>query len=332
MRIGIVGAGSMGQAHAMGWQRSGAEIMGFVSSGHVSAQALAEQYGGRAYGRFEDLLAEVDVIDLCVPTDLHRDMTVQAARAGKHVVCEKPIALDLRSAQVMIAACNEAGVRLYVAMVLRFFPQYRTVLQAVRAGQVGDLGVMRFRRVSYPPRGGHGSWFADDARSGGLVTDLMIHDLDFARLLGGDVTRVFAKSARHVHPEGSRDYALVTLRFTSGAMALVEGGWVNPPGVFRTGFDIAGTDGVLEWSSDTTEPLRGYLLQEEQQGVAEVGLPLSSLSEDPYVTQIRHVHHALEHNEPFAVTPQEALEALRLTLAARESLRTGGSVNVQEVR
>lgn len=331
MRVGIVGAGSMGQAHAAGWRVAGAQVAGFVSAGHASARKLAEQYGGRAYEHYEDLLSSVDVIDLCVPTDLHHDMTLQAARAGRHVVCEKPIALDLQSAQAMITACDEAGVRLYIAMVLRFFPQYQIALQAVRAGQVGELGVMRFKRIGYPPRGGAG-WFAQEARSGGMVSDLMIHDLDFARLLGGGVTRVFAKSARQTGADVVGDYALVTLRFRSGAMALVEGGWVNPPGTFRTGFDIAGTDGVLEWSSDTTEPLQHFLLPRETQGVADVGLPLSSLTEDPYVTQIRHVHHALTHDEPFAVTPQEALEALRLTLAARESLRTGRSVNVQEVR
>jgi len=330
MRVGVVGVGTMGRVHAAGWSRTGAELVGFVSTDDAATAELAERYSARAFGTFEELLAEVDVVDLCVPTDLHCEMTMQAAAAGKHVVCEKPIALSVGDGQRMIRACEEAGVRLFVAMVVRFFPQYLLAARTVQAGGLGDLGVLRLTRVSYPPQV-LDNWFADERRSGGMMVDLMIHDFDYARWLAGPVTRVFAKSVRTVHLDARGDYALVTLRHEGGAMTLVEGGWANPPGVFRTGFDLGGSKGLLEWRSDDTELLRPFLLPAEGGEVAKVGTPLSVLSEDPYTTEIKHVYDALTNDTPFLVTPEEALEALRLALAARRSLETSCPVIPEEI-
>lgn len=345
MRVGIVGVGTMGRVHAAGWSRTGAELVGFTSADHAATAALAEPYGARAFATYEDLLREVDVVDLCVPTDLHCAMTVRAAEAGKHVVCEKPIALSLEDGRRMIRACEAAGVRLFVAMVVRFFPQYAAAARTVRAGELGALGVLRLKRVSYPPQV-LDNWFADPARSGGMLVDLMIHDLDYARWLAGPVARLFAKSVRSSREgayggalgdglaDGLADYALVTLRHEGGAMSLIEGGWAHPPGVFRTGFDLAGETGVLEWRSEDAETVRPYLLpvtDTEGTGVAKVGTPLSTLLEDPYTSEIKYVYDALLNDKPFLVTAEEALEALRLALAARRSLQTGGPVAVQEV-
>jgi myo-inositol 2-dehydrogenase / D-chiro-inositol 1-dehydrogenase len=331
MRVGIVGAGSMGRAHAAGWRAAGAELVGVVSLRGASARDLALAYDARAFADLDALLPAVDVVDLCVPSDLHHPMTLRAAAAGKHVVCEKPIALSMADAQAMIAACERAGVRLFVAHVVRFFPQYRAAAEAVRAGHLGRLGVLRFKRVAYPPRQGAGSWFADEARSGGMICDLMVHDFDFAAMLAGPVRRVFARSIRDMQPGSGRDYALVTLGFESGAMALVEGGWAYPAGVFRTGFDLAGSGGLIEWDSESSESIRRYLTPGEGGSAAQVGLPLTVMAEDPYTTEVKHVHDALVHDRPFAVTPQEATTALRIGLAARASLRSGRSVDPSEV-
>lgn len=331
MRVGIIGAGSMGHAHAAGWRAAGAEIVGVASQWGTSAKALAHDYGARAFADLEALLPEVEVVDLCVPSDLHQQMTLRAAAAGKHVVCEKPIALSHADGEAMIGACARAGVRLFVAHVVRFFPQYRTAAETVLSGQLGQLGVMRCKRVAYPPRQGQTSWFADESRSGGVVLDLMVHDFDYALWLGGPVSRVFARSIKQTHPDARGDYVLVTLRFESGAMALIEGGWAYPTGVFRTAFDLAGSEGLIEWDSASTESIERLLLPGEAGEAAAVGLPLTVLAEDPYVTEIKHVHEALVSRRPFAVSPEEALAALRVGLAARQSLRSGRSVAPAEV-
>ena len=164
-----------------------------------------------------------------------------------------------------------------------------------------------------------------------MVTDLMIHDFDYARWIGGEVARVYARSVQGIWKDAPGDYALVTLRFKSGAMALLEGGWAYPQGIFRTALDIAGNEGVIEWSSDNSAPLRHFLERDPDPSSA-VGLPITAQGEDPYELQLRHVKHALETGTTFLVTPEDALEALRIALAARQSLLTGRAVEPLEVR
>ncbi len=331
MRVGIIGAGGMGAVHAHAWRAAGAELTTVLSRDAESASRLAVQVGARAVSSITELLEHADVVDICTPTPFHLEYTRLAASAGKHVVCEKPIALTIPDAQAMMEACRTANVRLFIAHVVRFFPQYRAARDAFSSGQVGDLGVIRLKRAAYQPQMTGDNWFLDEAKSGGMIVDLMIHDFDYARWLGGDIERVYARSARGIRPDAPGDYALVTLRFTSGAMALIEGGWAYPKGVFRTAIDIAGTDGLIEWNSDGSNTLRPFLENTVLDGVPDVGLPLSILAEDPYETQIRHVKHALETNTPFLVTPQDAFEALRIALAARMSFQTGRAVKLEEV-
>ena len=330
MRIGIVGAGTMGQVHAQAWLEAGAQVVAVHSASLESALGLAAQYGARVCSSLAELLEHVDVVDLCVPTHLHHAMTLEAASAGKHVVCEKPMALEIGEARAMIEVCEQVGVRLFIAHVVRFFPQYRAARDAVQSGQIGSLGVMRLKRTAYQPQVSGENGFLDSTKSGGMVLDLMVHDFDYARWIGGPVARVFAKSARASRTDSPTDYALVTLEFESGAMAQIEGGWAYPAGVFRTGFDIAGSSGLIEWSSDHTNTIKSFL-EPTNSSTAEVGLPLSILAEDLYVTQIKHVKQALETGSEFLVTPQEALEALRIGLAAKRSLETSQTVMISEV-
>jgi predicted dehydrogenase len=148
MRVGIVGAGSMGYTHSAGWKHvessgKGALLAGILSRTRSSAAALAEQFACAVYDRYEDLLADVDIVDICVPTNLHYEMVVQAARAGKHIMCEKPIALSVEAGRVMIDICREAGVRLFIAQVGWFVPEYRSAPDVVAAGQIGQPCVIR---------------------------------------------------------------------------------------------------------------------------------------------------------------------------------------------
>lgn len=334
MRVGLVGAGSMGTVHAPAWKKladKGAELVGIHAARADAAEQLAAKHGTRTYPSYEALLADVDVVDLCVPTDLHKDMTIQAARAGKHVLCEKPIALTVADGQAVIAACEQAGVRLFIAQVLRFVPSYAAAKAVIDAGQIGKPAVISLTRVSYQPRKAQDNWFLDESRSGGLILDLMIHDYDYARWVGGNVKRVFAKSVRAARPDAPGDYVMVTLRFDNGVIGRIEGGWAYPPGFFRTSLDIAGTDGVIEWnSSDDTEPMHTHLAEAPKQQVSDVALPPTLESDTPFDFEIRHFYEALIHNTPFIVTPRDGLAAVQVALAARESLKTGRTVTLNQ--
>jgi myo-inositol 2-dehydrogenase/D-chiro-inositol 1-dehydrogenase len=319
MRVGIVGAGTMGSVHAAAWRSTEARLVGCSSAQQFQSDQLARLHGIRIYRAFSDLLEDVDIVDICTPTAMHRSMVLEAAHAGKHVLCEKPVALRQEDAEAMIQACDEAGVRLFVCMVVRFFPQYRLAKDLVSAGRIGDLTVMRLKRVSYPPQKKVQNWYIDEARSGGMIVDLMIHDFDFARWLGGDVERVFARRTRT--DQGSAEYAQAILRFRSGAIGLIEGGWAYPPGIFRTSFDLSGSDGLIEWSSDQPGPVH-VLRAPGAEDLGAVGLPVSGIAEDPYTIEIRHAYDAIRTGKSFEVTPGDALQSLRIALAARESTET----------
>jgi myo-inositol 2-dehydrogenase / D-chiro-inositol 1-dehydrogenase len=321
----------MGQVHLRAWQTAGAEVVAVLDQNTAQTEPIAQKHHAKVC-TVSELLELVDVVDICLPTPQHLEFTILAAQAGKHVVCEKPMALNFDDAQTMLKTCQKAGVRLFIAHVVRFFEQYQTAAASIARGEIGSLGTMRLKRSAYQPAKEGDNWFLDEARSGGVPLDLMVHDFDvanwFAGLAGaGQVTRVFARSCRSLHPDAKGDVVLATLRFESGAIAHLEGAWAYPKGVFRTGFDLAGTNGVIEWRSDDSPSVLSFL-PPVAQGIAAVGLPVLSGGTDPYQAQIAHVKHALETNTAFLVTPEDALKALQLGLAVRQSLRTNQVVNL----
>lgn len=329
MRVGIVGTGAMGQTHAHGWTQTPATLAGFASQSAESAAQTAAKFDGRGYRSFEALLADVDVVDICTPTHLHHDMVMAAAAAGKHVVCEKPLARTLADAEAMIAACENAGVSLLIAHVVRFFPEYALAHARVAAGEIGRPAVVRLRRGTYRPTGSGDNWFLDPAKSGGMVLDLMIHDFDYARWVAGPVKTVYARSLSGSGSGQEIDHALVILTHEKGALSHVEGSWAYPPPLFRTQLEIAGENGWLRVDSGETTALSIHLhAVPGQKEAAAVPLPRSPLHESPYTTQIREFYDHLATGAPVRVTARDGLEALRIGLAALESSATGQPITL----
>lgn len=330
MKIGIVGTGFMGITHAAGWAATPAKIAGFVGGTPAGARPLAEQYGAPVYPDFESLLAEVDVVDICTPTHLHHRQVLQAAAAGKHVVCEKPLARTVSDAQEMIAACRAAGVKLLAAHVVRFFPEYAQARAAVAAGEIGEPAVLRLTRGTFRPKKPVDNWFTDFEKSGGMMLDLMIHDFDYARWVAGEVESVFAKNITAARPDAPVDYGLAILKHRGGAISHVEGSWAYPPPLFRTRLEIAGSDGWLEADSDKMAAI-GLHLHQTHTAAPDVPLPGSPLAESPYTTQIKSFYNALAHNAPAPVTAADGLAAVQIALAAIQSAQSGQPVALERL-
>jgi predicted dehydrogenase len=314
----------MGSWHASRWQALPVELAGFYDADPARAAAHAAKFGGQAFASIDAALEDCDIIDICTPPGEHASATIAAARAGKHVVCEKPIARHLDDARAMIAACEAAGVRLFVAHVVRFFPEFARAKAVLDSGALGRLGVVRSVRGGAPP--GYSGWFTDIAQSGGVTLDVAIHDIDYLRWLCGDVVRVFARGLTF---RGlAVDHTLMTLRFASGAIGHIEGSWAFPAGNFRTSFELAGTEGLLAHDSDDVRPLDVRY----HTGAASAGAPaignLAPIQDDPYFQEFQHFLDALDSGSAFLVTPDDAFAALRVALAAIESLRTGRPVDV----
>lgn len=319
-RVGVVGHGFMGTHHVSVWRDLGVEVFA-LDVNPDAQQRIRERDGVRACPDLAALLQQVDVVDVCTPTDVHPEVVVAAARAGRHVICEKPLALTAEDARAMLDTCRQQGVQLHVAHVVRFFPAYAVAQHTVAEGGIGDVAVQRLRRVGRMPQRG---WFADPSRSGGILHDLMVHDLDFARWIAGEVVRVYARVASP--PDGgapTRAYAVLT--HASGALTHVEATWGAVGTRFTTSFELAGSTGLLEHDAGRTEPLRLRLPARAEDASY---LPDVSGGDDPYAIELRELLVAITDGAPPRVSAEDGIAAVELAEAANESMRTGRAVEV----
>lgn len=318
LRVGMVGAGGIANAHLPAWLHAGAEVGVYSLHG---APDLVERHGaGHVVGSFDELFAAVDVVDVCTPTYTHPEIVFAAAAAGRHVLCEKPLALDAATAEAMAQACAAAGVQLYPGHVVRYFPEYAALQSAVAGGAIGTPAVLRFDRCGARPRR---AWFADPELSGGIIMDQMIHDLDFARWLGGEVESVHARL--HDSAPGTTTgvvSAHVVARHRGGAISSITGTWARPGTRFRYGFHAAGTDGRLSFDSAADPSLRTDTGAPPDDG-GERLLPDVSLVESPFIAEIAELAAAFTGGPTPRVSAADGVAAVRLAAAANASLATG---------
>jgi myo-inositol 2-dehydrogenase/D-chiro-inositol 1-dehydrogenase len=309
----------MAAVHLPAWRELGADVL--VHS-HRGAEELSAASGGAVAPSFEQLLAACDVIDVCTPTPAHRAYAEAALAAGRHVVVEKPLARTHDDAARLATLAAAGPSRLYPAHVVRYFPQYERLAAAVATGHVGRPAVLRFTRTGAYPR--WAGWFADPAQSGGVVMDLMVHDLDIARWVAGDVTDVYATLATGPADDGGEvATAHAVLTHAGGAVSHVRGVWGPPTTSFATSFHVAGEDGVLEWRSTDLGSLRLDLGAPPGGGERR---PATDLFESPYLAELREFAAAFTGGPEPRVSAADGVVAVDLALAAIESIATGEPV------
>lgn len=318
LKVALVGAGGMGTNHASCYRKlEDVELAAVVDVDRAAAEAVAD--GAAVYGSLEEALQKtsVDVVDICTPTPTHSDLAVMALEAGKHLLLEKPMARTVDQCDAIIQAAKASGKTAMVGHVLRWFPEFAQAKKVIDSGGIGKPAVVHTSRGGTFPRGPE-SWYADFQQSGGVILDLIIHDFDWLRWCLGPVERVYARRAEN--------YALVTLRYKSGAMAHVEGTWMRPSG-FEVHFEVAGDEGLIDYSSRNAVPLKTSL-KAGPEGKAAVEVPESPLAESPYLQQIRHFLECVRTGSAPAVSLEDAREAVRTSLAALESCETGQPVRL----
>lgn len=321
LRVGICGAGYIAEAHARAYATNPDVQLSVITDAQPERAArMAERYGARSVGSLAALLnADIDLISVCTPTPTHADLAVQAMHAGKHVLCEKPIARTREQAEAMMQAAQASGVKFMVGHVSRFEADHRAARAVLQRGDLGQLR-MAFQSIAGPtPTWSNQGWLTDATQSGGPVVDLAIHSFDYLLwLFGCPVVRVTAVGVRQMLALPS--YALVNLRFADGGMALVETSWVHPRAqslVVRT--ELTGTLGRLAWDYDQ---ISGMQVIREETGRRIIPL----LGEDSFAAEIAAFVRCIEDDTPVPVPAHEATAALEVALAAEESLATGKSV------
>ena len=331
IKVGLLGAGFIGTTHAQAYAAiEEAQLVAVADVKREAADRLAESCGARAYYDIEALLGddEVEAVDVCLPTFLHERCVVSAAQRGKHVLCEKPIALALEQVDSMISAVREAGVIAMVAQVLRFWPQYVVIRDMFERGELGKPLMATATRLAEPP--GWSGWFRDPNLSGGALVDLHIHDLDYIYSLFGRPRSVY--SVGMASETGAWDYVVTSLDY-GDKRAVAEASFLMPEGYpFQTIFRLLGTDGCAEYRFRVAgqvdrreEAETEFVLYRSDQPPEYPAYP----DKDGYEAEIEYfVNCVSQGKEPEIATLEEARTVLQIALAARESLETGQVVQL----
>ncbi|MCS7460331.1 Gfo/Idh/MocA family oxidoreductase [Paenibacillus doosanensis] len=250
VNIGVI---SLAHSHGRSYFRElasmpGVEIAGIADSDKLRAQPLADSHGASYYEDYRELLArpELDAVVICSENIHHAQLAIHAARAGKHILCEKPLGTTVPQMQAMIAASEENGVLLMTAFPCRYLPAVVQAKEAVDRGAVGDiLAIKGTNRGSMP-----GGWFVDPALSGGgAVLDHTVHVMDLMRwFLGSEPARVYAEMGTLFHDLPVEDSGMVHVTFESGVIAVLDTSWSRSKSFPFWGdvtMEIIGTEGVI---------------------------------------------------------------------------------------
>lgn len=326
LNVGIIGAGRVAQVHAQSIRAvDAARVAGVVDIDTRRAKEFATSYDASSYSSLEGMLDDdrIDAVVICTPTSLHAEQTVQAAEAGKHILCEKPIATTLDAADQMIAAARAADVTLMVGHVLRFMPEYVLAHELLEGGEIGAIRTLRAARMSGLVGGAWHGWLLDEEFGLG-VFDTQIHDLDFLRWLLGETIQITSRGWRA--SAGGWAHVDSVLDYGDRCWAVVESSFAIPQTYpFTMYLRVIGERGVLEFDfkgESYAQPTVRQLTIYPPNGSPQDRTPPES---NPYVDQMQQFVQSTRRGEtPVQGHPKDARAALRLALAGQRSLNSGG--------
>lgn len=336
VRFGLIGCGRVAPRHAQSLiQLPETQIVSVADIREDRARRFSAEYGAQAYTDYHDMLArpDIDAVTVCVPSGLHAQVAIDVLQAGKHVLVEKPIALNLADADRMIATAREAGLRLGVVLQNRYnspVQQVRTLIDQGRLGKLylGSVCVRWYRPQSYYEDGWHGTLSMD----GGALMNQSIHHLDALQWFMGPVASVYAYTATLAHTMESEDVGVAVVRFRSGALATIEGSTLTWPQNLEGSVAVFGEHGSVKVGGTALSRITLWKVDGELEREAEI---LTGQRVDPptvYGYSHREVIHdfaraLLDGREPSTPGP-EARKSLALVLAIYESARTGREVQL----
>lgn len=276
--VGLIGAGFIGRNHFNQYEKlsNRAQVVALCDkeadrrSGDWSGVGgnIADTRGTKRdlgtigqYADWRDLLADsnVEMVDVCIPTYLHAEIAIAALEAGKHVLCEKPMALTVEQCDAMLAAADQARGKFMIAQCVRFWPECAWLKQAIDDGRFGALKALHLRRQASTPDYSLNNWILDPERSGGAILDLHVHDVDWALHLLRKPKAVTAQTCQRVPGAVDRVHSL--WHYGPDLVVQLEGCWDLPPGFgFNMGFTARFEQATVIFECRTGEPLTVYPL------------------------------------------------------------------------
>lgn len=336
LKIGIAGLGFMGKMHFDTWGKMpGAKVVAICDidpkkrsgdwSGIVGniggAGRKVDLRGIRIYTDARRMFYDsgVDVADITLPTYLHVKYALMALKAGKNVICEKPMAINSMEAKKLASAARNSRRNLYIAHCIRFWPHYAVARNIIQSGKYGRVISACFRRFSHNPTWSWQDWQNDPRKSGLAALDLHIHDADFMLYCFGKPRSVTSVSAGL--KKGRMDHIHTTYKYAGDAMITGEGGWEFAPNYpFGMSFAI-----VMEKATLNLTPDLNLTLYPKKGRPAAVPVPAG----DGYSLELAHFADCIRKNrKSHIVTPESSADSVRLVEAEIKSARTGKTVRV----
>ena len=341
VKIGVLGLGFMGQMHFNTLRACrGAKVVAICDT---DPKKLAGDWG--VAGNIDDTRSEpvdlsgivtysdpgklfadpdVDVVDITLPTFLHARNAIAALKAGKHVICEKPMALTVADCDKMIAGAKEAKRQLFVAHCIRFWPEWVVLKKLIDSKKYGKVLSATFWRKSATPKWSWSGWLMADERSGGAVVDLHIHDTDFINYAFGVPQSVSSTGVVGGVTKSAVDHLVSQYRYAKGPQVTAEGGWAMAPGFgFTHGFCVVFEKATVELDAKSGPPLTMHPVKGTSRTLA---VPKG----DGYSRELRHFVDCIASGTASpVVTAEGARDALKVCLAESKSVRTGKSVTIR---
>lgn len=339
INVGVVGLGFAAAKHLKAYRQlrgvriaalcnpSGRHLDGDFAgvSGNIGGDKplRLDMSGVEAYRDFYGLLAnpEIHLVDICAPTSAHPELAIAALKAGRHVVCEKPLARTPGHARKIVNAAKSAKGFLMPAMCMRFWPEWVWAKRAVEGRNYGKVLAARFRRVCQAPVWNRKSYL-DGKNSGGALLDLHIHDVDFVQWLFGRPLGVFSSGLSRF--TGAVDHVVTQYKVRGGAAVSAEASWLMTQGF---GFNMSYTL-IFERATADYDFARGaeaLRIWEEGQGTRVIRCAAA----DAYVEELHHMIESIQSGKPpGVVTAQDALSAIEICEAEERSIRSGRVVSV----
>ncbi len=333
INFGIIGAGRIGKIHAenLASRIPGATVLAIADPNIEAARELATRLHvpsavAEADALFDD--PAINAVAICSSTDTHARFIIEAAQAGKHIFCEKPIAYDLAQIDAALAAVAKAGVSLQIGFNRRFDPNFRALRQAVVSGQIGAPQILRItsRDPAPPP-------IEYVKVSGGMFFDMTIHDFDMARyLLGSDVEEVCVMGGVLVDPAigeaGDVDTAVIMLRFANGALGVIDNSRKAVYGYDQRA-EVFGSGGMVASANNTS--FNACLSNAEGvHGPKPLYFFLERYAES-FVAEMRDFVACLHNGTPTPVSGLDGRAPVLMAMAATRSLHEGRPVKLNEI-
>lgn len=349
LRFGIIGCGVIGPTHADAIKGvDGAELTAVMDVLPEKAKALGERYGAKPFNSLAPFFKHVDAVCVAVPSGLHAQVGIKAAKAGKHVVCEKPIDVNLGNAQKLVGACREAGVTLTVISQHRFADDIRKVREAAQSGGMGELLIGEAHtpwyrtQAYYDSAAWRGTWKLD---GGGCLMNQGVHYVDMIQWIMGGVKTVQAVARTATHKIEVEDIAYALIEYKNGAVGLIHGSTSSYPGFAerlvvhgRFGSAILEGDRLKAWHVDPDAPTdpspygRGVqkqptpnlsIMDKEEAGATGAADPTAIWGEQHRLQIEDFVQAVKDKRDPF-ITGEMAMEPLKVILAIYRSAKLGG--------